>query len=117
MKIFKEFHHLYRMKMSAGILLFRRKNGLEVLLVHPGGPYFKKKDAGWWGIPKGELNEGEDMLSGARRELREETGIEIDGMFISLGGIRQNSYKRIYIWAVEGNWDGLLRGQSFVKIE
>ena len=105
------------MKVSAGILLFRRKKELEVLLVHPGGPYFKNKDNGWWGIPKGELNEGEDMLSGALRELKEETGIEVTGEFLSLGGIRQNSYKIVYVWGIEGDWDGLLRGQSFVKIE
>lgn len=90
---------------SAGILGFRRTRGvLEVLLVHPGGPFFAKKDAGAWSIPKG-LIEGDDLLAEAKREFVEETGFSICGEAIPLGSIRQKSGKLVHAWAVEGDWD------------
>lgn len=90
---------------SAGILGFRRTRGvLEVLLVHPGGPFFAKKDAGAWSIPKG-LIEGDDLLAEAKREFVEETGLSISGEAIPLGSIRQKSGKLVHAWALEGDWD------------
>lgn len=90
---------------SAGILGFRRTQGfLEVLLVHPGGPFFAKKEAGAWSIPKG-LIEGEDALAEAKREFTEETGFEVSGEAIPLGSIRQKGGKIVHAWAVEGDWD------------
>lgn len=76
---------------------------LEVLLVHPGGPFWEKKDLGSWSIPKGEYTEGEDALAAAKREFFEETGIQVEGDFRELGAIRQPSGKWITVWAVEGN--------------
>jgi predicted NUDIX family NTP pyrophosphohydrolase len=93
-------------KVSAGILLFRRPAILEVLLAHPGGPFFARKDAGAWSIPKGELGDGEDPLAGARREWAEETGHPApDGPVIELGEIRQRAGKRVIGFAVEGDFD------------
>ena len=93
------------MKKSAGIMLFR-KNGtqLEVFLVHPGGPFWKNKDAGSWSIPKGEFTD-EEPLSAALREFKEETGQELTGKPIKLTPIRQNGGKWVYAWGVEGNID------------
>lgn len=71
------------MKISAGILVYRRNKSVEVFLVHPGGPYWKNKDQGAWSIPKGELVTGEDPLSAARREFTEETGQDISGNFLN----------------------------------
>ena len=91
---------------SAGILVYRFRAGQpEVLLVHPGGPYWAKKDAGAWGIPKGGFDDTEDPLAAARRELAEETGVEIDGTFIALQPIRQKGGKTVYAWAIEGDCD------------
>ena len=91
---------------SAGLLLFRRTpRGIEVFLAHPGGPFWKNKDAGAWTIPKGLVDEGEVPLEGARREFREETGIEPTGPFLSLGDIRQKAGKRVHAWAWEGDAD------------
>jgi predicted NUDIX family NTP pyrophosphohydrolase len=93
-------------KTSAGLLLFRRRGGgIEVFLVHPGGPFFAKKDEGAWSIPKGEMVAGEDPLACARREFREETGQAIDGDFRPLGEIRQAGGKRVVAWAVSGDVD------------
>jgi predicted NUDIX family NTP pyrophosphohydrolase len=89
-------------KYSAGLLLFRwRRETLEVLLAHPGGPFWAKKDAGAWSIPKGEHADSEDPLSAAKREFREETGFAIDGNFIPLGEVKQPSGKRVSVWALE----------------
>jgi predicted NUDIX family NTP pyrophosphohydrolase len=89
-------------KTSAGLLMFRKaKDGLEVLLVHPGGPYFQKKDEGAWTIPKGETIEGEDLLARARTEFEEELGIAPSGDWIELGSIRQKGGKTVYAWAFE----------------
>jgi predicted NUDIX family NTP pyrophosphohydrolase len=118
--------------VSAGLLLYRRhpdtgtgEAGLEVLLVHPGGPYWAKKDAGAWSIPKGEVEPeelgpepgtvtaakarnraaGVDLLAVARREVREETGLEPPGPFRPLGGVKAHHHKLIYAWAVEFDCD------------
>lgn len=102
-------------KKSAGILLFRKKNGgLEVFLVHPGGPFFINKDLAAWSIPKGEINDEEDPLAAAKREFFEETGVAIDGEFIALNSIRQKSGKVVLAWAVEGEIDASgIRSNSF----
>jgi len=89
---------------SAGLLMFRKRdNALEVLLVHPGGPFFRNKDDGAWTIPKGEVGEGEDLLTRARIEFEEEVGIAANGDWIDLGWIKQKGGKTVYAWAVEGN--------------
>jgi predicted NUDIX family NTP pyrophosphohydrolase len=90
---------------SAGILLFRRKAKLEVLLVHPGGPFWAKKNEGSWSVPKGEYAAGEDPAAAAEREFFEETGQRIAGEMIPLGKIRQKSGKEVTAWAVEGDID------------
>jgi predicted NUDIX family NTP pyrophosphohydrolase len=94
-------------RTSAGILLWRTREGrLEVLLGHPGGPYFAGKDADHWTVLKGEVDPGEDLLVVARREFEEETGHPLpDGPTIDLGEIRQKSGKRVLAWAVEGDLD------------
>jgi len=93
-------------KTSAGILLYRKLGDeLEVFLVHPGGPYWQKKDKGAWSVPKGEFEAGEDPLEAAKREFKEETGFDITGDFIELTALRQPSGKVVYTWAVEGNID------------
>jgi predicted NUDIX family NTP pyrophosphohydrolase len=93
-------------KESAGILMYRRRNStLEVLLVHPGGPYWAKKDAGAWSIPKGEFSEKEDRFSAAKREFKEETGIFPEGNFVALAPVRQPGGKVVYAWAVKGDCD------------
>jgi predicted NUDIX family NTP pyrophosphohydrolase len=91
---------------SAGILLFRKINEqLEVLLIHPGGPFFKNKDLGSWSIPKGEFLDNEDPLHAAKREFEEETGQPVNGAFIKLSPVTQKSGKKVHAWAVEGNID------------
>lgn len=93
-------------KRSAGILLYRRtRSGPELLLVHPGGPYWKNKDLGAWSIPKGLCEEGEEPLGAAKREFYEETGLAPHGSFISLGTFKQPSGKQVMAWAVEGAFD------------
>jgi len=88
-------------KLSAGILLYRFKKGsLQVLLVHPGGPYWARRDAGSWMIPKGEVEDGEEPLETAKREFKEEVGLEVDGDFIDLGEVRQSGGKRVHVWAL-----------------
>jgi predicted NUDIX family NTP pyrophosphohydrolase len=102
-------------KPSAGLLLYRRgPRGLEVLLVHPGGPFWAKKDLGAWSIPKGEFDPAEDPLAAARREFEEETGFRVEGRFISLTPRKQPSGKIIHAWAVEGDLDpGAVRSNPF----
>jgi predicted NUDIX family NTP pyrophosphohydrolase len=92
---------------SAGILLYRRRpGGLEVLLVHPGGPFWARRDAGAWSVPKGEYEPGEDPLAAARREFAEELGTATpEGPVEELGGVRQKGGKRVRAWGVEGDLD------------
>jgi predicted NUDIX family NTP pyrophosphohydrolase len=93
-------------KQSAGLLMFRLMDGqLEVFLVHPGGPFWVKKDQGAWGIPKGEYGPDEEPLAAARREFIEETGFAAAGPFFELGSVRQKSGKVVTAWAFEGNCD------------
>jgi predicted NUDIX family NTP pyrophosphohydrolase len=93
-------------KISAGILLFRRRpTGVQVLLVHPGGPFWARKDAGAWSIPKGLTNEGEDWLAAAKREFLEETGMAIAGDVLDLGQHKQPGGKTIVAFAHEGDFD------------
>lgn len=103
-------------KRSAGILLYRRRGEtVEVLLAHPGGPFWMRKDDGAWSIPKGEYEEGEDPLAAARREFSEETGFaELPGPFVALGEIRQGGGKVVTAWAAEGEFDpATLRSNTF----
>jgi predicted NUDIX family NTP pyrophosphohydrolase len=91
-------------KVSAGLLLYRvRDERLEVLLVHPGGPFWAKKDLGSWTIPKGEIVPGEDPLAGAIREFEEELGFAPQGKFLPLGMVSQKGGKNVHAWALEGN--------------
>lgn len=94
-------------RTSAGLLMFRRTNkSLEVLLVHPGGPWFVNKDAGAWGIPKGEVAGGEELLDTAKREFQEETGIGLEDVkLIPLGHVKQKGGKVVHAWAFEGDCD------------
>jgi predicted NUDIX family NTP pyrophosphohydrolase len=102
-------------KRSAGILMFRRSGPEpEFLLVHPGGPFWARKDEGAWSIPKGLYADGEDPLSAARRELEEETGCTAQGDFIELGTFKQPGGKTIAAWGVEGDFDlGNFRSNDF----
>jgi predicted NUDIX family NTP pyrophosphohydrolase len=92
--------------LSAGLLLYRSApGGWEVLLVHPGGPFFARKDLGAWSIPKGEIGAGEALLAAARREFREETGWAGEGNALALGSVRQKGGKVVHAWAVRGDAD------------
>jgi predicted NUDIX family NTP pyrophosphohydrolase len=87
---------------SAGLLMFCiENNDVKVFLVHPGGPFFTNKDEGWWGIPKGLINDGEELLNCARREFEEETGIKPEGDFIHLGEVKQKGGKIVHAWAFQ----------------
>jgi predicted NUDIX family NTP pyrophosphohydrolase len=91
-------------RTSAGLLMFRRRNEtLEVLLVHPGGPYFRNKDEGAWTIPKGEATEGENLLERARIEFAEELGMPVDGEWMALGTVKQKGGKTVHAWAFAGD--------------
>ncbi len=93
-------------RQSAGILLYRiNKDVPEVFLVHPGGPFWVKKDAGAWSIPKGEYEDNEEPLEAARREFKEETGIDLQGDFIPLDEIKQKGGKKIQSFALKGDLD------------
>lgn len=105
-------------KRSAGLLMFRRRGEEpEVFLVHPGGPFWAKKDAGAWMIPKGEYVDGELPLDAARREFQEETGFEANGEFIELGTVKQASGKLVRAWAFEGDCDPQKLTSNFCTIE
>src|SRR5271167_4665084 len=93
-------------RQSVGILLFRRVSGIvQFLLVHPGGPFWAKKDEGAWSIPKGEFSTDEDPLDAAKREFGEEMGVPVSGYFDPLCPIKQAGGKVVYAWAVEGDFD------------
>jgi predicted NUDIX family NTP pyrophosphohydrolase len=102
-------------RLSAGILLYRRRNtDTQVLLVHPGGPFWSRKDDGAWSIPKGEYNVGEDPLATAKREFFEETGFEITGSCFPLSPLTLPSGKVVSAWAVEGDLDAAgIRSNTF----
>ena len=94
------------MKRSAALLVYKRaETGIDVFLVHPGGPFWTKKDLGAWSIPKGEFDEDEDGLTAAKREFFEEVGQRIDGTFIALTPVKQRGGKVVHTWAVEGEVD------------
>jgi predicted NUDIX family NTP pyrophosphohydrolase len=94
-------------KVSAGLLVYRRRDEPEVFLVHPGGPYWKNKDEGAWSIPKGEydVDTAADLLGEARREFFEETGMRVDGEFHKMSPVKQPGGKVVHAWAVEGDLD------------
>jgi predicted NUDIX family NTP pyrophosphohydrolase len=104
-------------KKSAGLLVYRLKNGFpEVFLGHPGGPFFRKKDLGSWTIPKGEF-ETEKPLAAAKREFFEETGFKINGKFVDLGPVKQKSGKMVYVWAAEADLDAAKIKSNMFEIE
>jgi predicted NUDIX family NTP pyrophosphohydrolase len=102
-------------KKSAGLLLYRDSAaGVEVLLVHPGGPFWARKDDGAWSIPKGEFEDGEDPLDAAKREFEEETGTRPEGEFTALDAIKQPGGKVVHAWAVRSDFDpASLRSNTF----
>ena len=102
-------------RTSAGLLVYRRRDEtVEVFLVHPGGPFWKNKDAGAWSIPKGEYPPEEPPLEAAKREFREETGFTIDGPFHELQSVKQPGGKIVHVWAAEGDFDATqVRSNTF----
>jgi predicted NUDIX family NTP pyrophosphohydrolase len=102
-------------KKSAGLLLYRKVAGsAEVFLVHPGGPFWAKKDDGVWSIPKGEFADGEEALEAAKREFQEETGFAVKGTFEALEPVKQAGGKTVYAWAIEGDIDSsAVRSNNF----
>jgi predicted NUDIX family NTP pyrophosphohydrolase len=105
-------------EISAGLLMFRRCAGeLQVLLVHPGGPFWKNKDEGAWSIPKGRVESGEDPLAAAKREFQEETGFTLSGELVELGSIKQKSGKVVHAWAFEGECDPAQIKSNTMKME
>jgi predicted NUDIX family NTP pyrophosphohydrolase len=94
-----------RSETSAGLLAYRLGDGLEVLLAHPGGPFWAKRDDGAWTIPKGRVDAGGDLLATARREFSEETGLSADGQFVPLRPVKQKSGKLVHAWALEADFD------------
>lgn len=107
-----------RSKKSAGILLYRLVNGAtEVLLVHPGGPFWAKKNLGAWSIPKGEFDDDEDPLAAAIRETEEETGLKASGEFIELTPLKQKSGKLVYAWALQKDIDPAKVKSNHFEIE
>ena len=104
---------------SAGILLYRRRGDrLEVLLVHPGGPFWARRDQGAWSVPKGEYAAGEDPLDAARREFAEELGVEPpDGPAEDLDEVRQKGGKRVHAWALEGDLDAAAIESNTFELE
>lgn len=106
------------MKKSAGLLLYRiNKNEPEVLLVHPGGPFWRNRDLGAWSIPKGEFDIDEDPLTAAKREVKEELGVTCRGPFIELPAIRQKSGKLIFAWAVKKEVDAAKISSNHFELE
>ena len=104
-------------EVSAGLLAFRRRDGLEVLLAHPGGPFWARKDEGVWTIPKGVAEPGSDLLATARREFTEETNLAAAGDFIALTPVRQKSGKVVHAWALEADFDLSSFASNMFEIE
>jgi predicted NUDIX family NTP pyrophosphohydrolase len=104
-------------KISAGLLAFRRRDALEVLLAHPGGPFWAKKDDSVWTIPKGLAEPGADLLSSAQREFAEETNLSPDGEFIALAPVKQKSGKVVHAWAFEADFDIATFASNTFEIE
>jgi predicted NUDIX family NTP pyrophosphohydrolase len=103
---------------SAGVLLYRRRGAdVEVLLAHPGGPFWARKDQGAWSIPKGEFDDSEEPLAAARREFQEETGFALDGAFLALAPRRQKSGKIIHAFALERDLDPSAARSNFFTME
>jgi predicted NUDIX family NTP pyrophosphohydrolase len=92
-------------QISAGILVYRRRGKLEILLAHPGGPFWAKKDAGAWTIPKGLIEPGDDAIGAARREFKEETGLVAEGEMIELTPVHQKSGKLVHAFALDADFD------------
>jgi predicted NUDIX family NTP pyrophosphohydrolase len=105
-------------KVAAGLILFRRgSNAPEVLLVHMGGPFWARKDLGAWSIPKGEVGSGEDLLAAARREFREETGMDPVGAPFPLGQVKQSGGKVVHAWGLEGDFDPAFLKSNMYSVE
>jgi predicted NUDIX family NTP pyrophosphohydrolase len=105
-------------KKAAGVLLYRGKgSSLEVFLIHPGGPFWAKKDESSWSIPKGEFLENEDPLTAAKREFQEETGFSVEGPFVSIGSVKQSSGKVVQAWACEGDVDAAAIQSNTFQLE
>src|ERR1043165_7512254 len=104
-----------RSEVSAGLLVYRRRNGLEVLLAHPGGPYWKNRDDGAWTIPKGLVEAGAELLATAQREFNEETGLTAQGPFCPLRPVKQKSGKTVHAFALERDFD--LAGFTSIPFE
>jgi predicted NUDIX family NTP pyrophosphohydrolase len=103
---------------SAGVLLFRRREtGIEIFLVHPGGPFWAKKDEGAWSIPKGLYEDGEDPLAAAQREFAEEVGIGVEAEFTALGEFKLPSGKRLSVWSIEGDLDATAVTSNLFEME
>jgi predicted NUDIX family NTP pyrophosphohydrolase len=103
---------------SAGLLVYRRRSsGVEFLLAHPGGPFWKNRDEGAWSIPKGLIGEGEEALAAARREFEEETGQAVEGDFQPLAPLRQRSGKIVHAWLVESDVDLELFRSNLFEME
>lgn len=102
---------------SAGLLLYRRRQGLEVFLIHMGGPFWARKDAAAWSIPKGVIGPQEDPLAAAMREFQEETGFTAQGDVLPLGTFQQNKSKNLTVWAVEGNCDPVRLTSTMFSME
>ena len=105
--------------ISAGLLLYRRgESGLEVFLVHPGGPFWARKDEGAWSVPKGLVDADEEELACARREFREETGFDApSGTELDLGTFRQPSGKQVHVWAIEGDCNPAQLSSNLFELE
>ncbi|MEO9005431.1 MAG: NUDIX domain-containing protein [Ginsengibacter sp.] len=105
-------------KPSAGILFYRhQQNNMQVFLVHPGGPYWARKDLGAWSIPKGEIMPGEQLMDTALRETEEETGIKAQGKFIALTPAKQKNGKIVHAWAAPGDFEKLLNKSNNFEME
>ena len=110
--------HMATGRVAAGLLMYRTTGkGLEVFLVHPGGPYFRNRDAGVWGIPKGAPEEDETLLEAAKREFLEETGFPVYEPLLELGMVVQKGGKRVYCWAFEADLAHLRMVSNFCQIE